>query len=200
MSPSTILSSPGFGHVTPKTNKGKVAVIIYATFGIPLAIAMYSSAADIILTLISRTVNKIEVGWMGRDRVQKMGQKRMLTSILLLIVYTAVLSYIFSSPQIGNLTTVDSVYLVFQSLSTIGYGDISYKHELDALQVTLLIATSSFGIGLTASVITSIVEVVKGVDVVKVIRKFSSTRKTWSLKKEGEEANRMELRRREMTF
>ena len=175
-------------------------MIIYATFGIPLAIAMYSSAADIILTLISRTVNKIEVGWMGRDRVQKMGQKRMLTSILLLIVYTAVLSYIFSSPQIGNLTTVDSVYLVFQSLSTIGYGDISYKHELDALQVTLLIATSSFGIGLTASVITSIVEVVKGVDVVKVIRKFSSTRKTWSLKKEGEEANRMELRRREMTF
>ncbi len=172
----------GYGYVTPKKEAGKIALMLFATLGIPLALAFYTVAGEIITTSISRLITKIEVCWLKRDHVEKLEAKKLLGSFILLTCYSAIVSKLICTAAFQDVSAVDSSYMIFQTVTTIGYGDIVTDLRRSLGQEIFLMSTGAFSLGLTASLINSIVRVVHGVNIKRVIRRISASRRSWSPK------------------
>ena len=56
---TTVLTTIGYGHSTPKTDGGKFFTIIYAGIGIPLGLVMFNSIGERFNAFTSIIVNKI---------------------------------------------------------------------------------------------------------------------------------------------
>ena len=56
---TTVLTTIGYGHSTPKTGEGRFFTIIYATIGIPLGLVMFNSIGERFNNFTSIIVNKI---------------------------------------------------------------------------------------------------------------------------------------------
>ena len=56
---TTVLTTIGYGHSTPKTDGAKCFTIIYATIGIPLGLVMFNSIGERFNNFTSIIVNKI---------------------------------------------------------------------------------------------------------------------------------------------
>eukprot|EP00794_Sanderia_malayensis_P013844 gene13844-15290_t len=171
----------GFGNVTPKTDLGKICLICYAMIGVPLAMAMYTVAGQMVIKIIAHALIRIEVNWLKRRQVRNMERKKCIISFLLLGAYTWAIAFLIYE-GFGNLSLVDCQYLIFQTLSTIGYGDVLPSGEFTISQNVILCLTGWFGIGLTATLIASLVNMIHGVNVKKILRKFSKSTRSWSLR------------------
>ena len=56
---TTVLTTIGYGHSTPKTDGGRFFTILYATIGIPLGLVMFNSIGERFNNFTSIIVNKI---------------------------------------------------------------------------------------------------------------------------------------------
>ena len=56
---TTVLTTIGYGHSTPKTDGGRFFTILYATFGIPLGLVMFNSIGERFNNFTSIIVGKI---------------------------------------------------------------------------------------------------------------------------------------------
>ena len=56
---TTVLTTIGYGHSTPKTDGGKSFTIIYASIGIPLGLVMFNSIGERLNNFSSIVINKI---------------------------------------------------------------------------------------------------------------------------------------------
>ena len=56
---TTVLTTIGYGHSTPKTDGGRSFTIIYATLGIPLGLVMFNSIGERFNNFTSIVVGKI---------------------------------------------------------------------------------------------------------------------------------------------
>uniref|UniRef100_A0A914C1W4 Two pore potassium channel protein sup-9 n=1 Tax=Acrobeloides nanus TaxID=290746 RepID=A0A914C1W4_9BILA len=91
----TLISTVGYGHVSPRTPTGKLFTIIYCIIGIPLTLALLSALALIHLASIS---------------------------LLVLILAFIIPSLLFVSIE-DDWTFLDAFYYCFISLTTIGLGE-----------------------------------------------------------------------------
>lgn len=120
---STVVTTIGYGHVTPLSKFGKIFCIFYAMVGIPLT-----------LVLITALVNRLLVptiwllGWLNFKLEQH--YQSFNIRLIHLIIMVSILSLVFLIIPAGIFSYIepewdylDSFYYCFISLTTIGLGD-----------------------------------------------------------------------------
>lgn len=113
---STFVS--GYGNLAPRTGFGKVAVVVYALFGIPITMLMLSGIGQV-LTKLSTKVNKCNF----------CSKKPLLSKVLnMVLIITLGLTMLFGIPafifnQVEKWGYLEGLYFCFVTLSTIGFGD-----------------------------------------------------------------------------
>ena len=152
--------------------------MLFATLGIPLALAVYTTAGEIIEYWIDCLITKIECKCCRRQQVNNLARKRFFVASLLVLSVMMLGAWysVFSS----ELSFIDSLYLGFQTLTTIGYGDVNYKGTIPIYSFIFIISTGAFNMGIVASLISSVGRLLQHP---KAIKKISFSRKSWSLKK-----------------
>ena len=171
--------------MTPKTEHGKIMTIIYAIVGIPVSIAMYTSASALATSSIRNSIRYVELNCFQKRHVKYLHGKTVFISFLLFLAFFFTLAYWNTLHDNGSLSLIDSSYYWFQTLTTIGYGDVYPQAEHNDLVENILRVSQMFGLGMTASFISSISRFFHEIDQNKVRKLLSFTRKSWTLSRES---------------
>lgn len=120
---STVVTTIGYGHVTPLSRTGKIFCMVYAMVGIPLTLVLLSALVE---RLLVPTVGLLQ--WLN-SRLGHLYQPfnirimHLLIMVLFLLVFFLLLpaaAFAVIEPEWDYL---DSIYYCFISLTTIGLGD-----------------------------------------------------------------------------
>ncbi|XP_072365214.1 potassium channel subfamily K member 2 isoform X2 [Scyliorhinus torazame] len=119
----TIITTIGFGKISPTTVGGKVFCIIYALLGIPLFGFLLAGVGDQLGTIFGKGISKVEdvfLEW----KISQTKIRVISTFIFILfgcLLFVAIPAIIFK--HIEGWTALESIYFVVITLTTIGFGD-----------------------------------------------------------------------------
>ncbi|XP_037936712.1 potassium channel subfamily K member 1-like isoform X2 [Teleopsis dalmanni] len=120
---STVVTTIGYGRVTPLSQTGKIFCIIYATIGIPLTLLLLSAMVERLLmpaNWLLGTLNS-KLGHLYQPfniRLLHLSIVVVIVAAIFFAIPTAIFAYL--EPAWG---TLDAFYYCFISLTTIGLGD-----------------------------------------------------------------------------
>ncbi|XP_061714156.1 potassium channel subfamily K member 1-like isoform X2 [Cydia pomonella] len=120
---STVITTIGYGHVTPLSKMGKLFCMLYAVLGIPLTLILLSALVERLLlptTALLRTLNA-ELGHLYRPFTIRLMHLSIIV-MFLVVFFLVIPAAIFASLEPGW-DYLDSFYYCFISLTTIGLGD-----------------------------------------------------------------------------
>ncbi|XP_035691696.1 potassium channel subfamily K member 16-like [Branchiostoma floridae] len=125
----TVVTTMGYGVMSPVTVGGRVFCVFYALLGIPLTAFLLSKISKALLKLSSRATKRVckaRPHW-NREKVNKGAQACLLLMGLI---------FFFALPTITVCTTEnwtywEALYYMFISLSTIGFGDYVIGNRKD---------------------------------------------------------------------
>lgn len=151
----------GYGNITPITIIGRWALILYALVGMPLALTMYSVAGKLVVQLITYLLDMFQsrVNKKPGVEVSHLQLKTLSLSVVLFLLIILIGCCVTGAPSMENLDFSSSFYFWFISLSTIGYGDITFKRDkhLESPHMMMLaVLNLLFGIGILAAIIAAI--------------------------------------------
>ncbi|CAN9507459.1 unnamed protein product [Ophioblennius macclurei] len=119
----TVITTIGFGNISPHTEGGRIFCIIYALLGIPLFGFLLAGVGDQLGTIFGKGIAKVEkmiVKW----KVSQTKIRVISTLIFILfgcLIFVAMPVAIFK--HIEGWSTLESIYFVVITLTTIGFGD-----------------------------------------------------------------------------
>ncbi|KFM79389.1 Potassium channel subfamily K member 6, partial [Stegodyphus mimosarum] len=120
---ATLLTTIGYGHLSPKTPHGKVACMAYVGFGIPLTLFVLACFVDSLMRLseaYKRTLfNKLQ-GFLEPMTIRLIHISSIMLSILVCCFIAPAM--IFQRLE-SEWTYLDALYYCFISLTTVGLGD-----------------------------------------------------------------------------
>ena len=158
----------GYGHLAPKTQGGRLFLIFFALFGIPLNLLTLQSLGEHINFGIHLLIKYFEKAALQRDAPTHEHIKCFTINVLLIALWLPLggIMYYYSEREFGW-TFLDCVYYCFVALSTIGFGDLvpnegkepdsSYERGMWIVRVMYL----GLGLSLLSSVFTSVCSAVK---------------------------------------
>ncbi|XP_059609474.1 potassium channel subfamily K member 1-like isoform X1 [Phlebotomus argentipes] len=120
---STVVTTIGYGHVTPLSETGKIFCMIYATLGIPLTLVLLSAVVDRLMIPVSSLL-----GFMNAKlgHLYQPFNIRLLHLLLIVVVigllFLVAPMFVFAYMEPGW-DLLDAFYYCFISLTTIGLGD-----------------------------------------------------------------------------
>uniref|UniRef100_A0A8C7MIT0 Potassium channel, subfamily K, member 10b n=1 Tax=Oncorhynchus kisutch TaxID=8019 RepID=A0A8C7MIT0_ONCKI len=118
----TVITTIGYGNIAPSTEGGKIFCILYALFGIPLFGFLLAGIGDQLGTIFVKSVLRVEKIYRKEISQTKI---RVTSTILFIlagcIVFVGVPAVIFK--HFEGWTTLDAIYFVVITLTTIGIGD-----------------------------------------------------------------------------
>ncbi|GAA6109283.1 potassium channel subfamily K member 10b isoform X1 [Tachysurus ichikawai] len=121
----TVITTIGYGNIAPSTEGGKIFCILYAIFGIPLFGFLLAGIGDQLGTMFVKSILKVEGIFRQRHRQISQTKIRVTSTILFIlagcIVFVAIPAVIFQ--HIEGWTTLESIYFVVITLTTVGIGD-----------------------------------------------------------------------------
>lgn len=144
-------SIAGYGTTPPITQTGRLLSVFYALFGIPLFLLVLKGGGELINKLITKAVIIVEKSFLRKEQPRNIKGKVLCVfavSMVLCIVLAAVKVYKF--PKNGNPTYIDSLYVLFMTFATVGFGDITFAGNNDGVLVALL------GLTLVSTIINAI--------------------------------------------
>uniref|UniRef100_A0A3B5KJG2 Potassium channel domain-containing protein n=1 Tax=Xiphophorus couchianus TaxID=32473 RepID=A0A3B5KJG2_9TELE len=116
----TVITTIGYGNIAPSTEGGKIFCILYAIFGIPLFGFLLAGIGDQLGTMFVKSILRVE-------KIFRISQTKIrVTSALLFIlagciVFVTIPAVIFK--HIEGWTTLEAIYFVVITLTTVGIGD-----------------------------------------------------------------------------
>ncbi|XP_061092350.1 potassium channel subfamily K member 4-like [Conger conger] len=154
----TIITTIGFGNISPKTDGGQLFCIFYALVGIPMFGILLAGVGDHLGTGLRKAVCKLETLFLKR-RVSPtlVGVISAVLSILLgCLLFIAVPTVVFK--EMEKWTLLEATYFVVITLTTVGFGDYvaGDQAEDDAVYKPLVWFWILVGLAYFASVLTMI--------------------------------------------
>ncbi|XP_022655525.1 potassium channel subfamily K member 1-like [Varroa jacobsoni] len=124
---TTLITTVGYGSVTPLTSSGRILSVLYAGFGIPLTLLLMGAIVERLLQPCRGLIHYL--GKHGRTsplerKMINLFVVGLLFSVFFLLLPAAIFTYIEPDWNI-----VDSLYYCFISLTTIGLGDLVPKGD-----------------------------------------------------------------------
>ncbi|XP_070577595.1 potassium channel, subfamily K, member 16-like [Ptychodera flava] len=119
---TTVVTTIGYGNLSPNTVLGQTVCIFYATIGIPLTYIMLASIAELYKSLYTSFSERLE-SLFGKMKYKKF-RKYFIQFLFCLILYVSLIvipTVIFWAVE--DWTVDVAHYYAFISLSTIGFGD-----------------------------------------------------------------------------
>ncbi|XP_019727089.1 potassium channel subfamily K member 2b isoform X1 [Hippocampus comes] len=119
----TVITTIGFGNTSPHTEGGRIFCIIYALMGIPLFGFLLAGVGDQLGTIFGKGIARVEkmiVKWkVSQTKI------RVISTLLFILfgclIFVALPAVIFK--HIEGWSTLESIYFVVITLTTIGFGD-----------------------------------------------------------------------------
>uniref|UniRef100_A0A8R1XV18 Potassium channel domain-containing protein n=1 Tax=Onchocerca volvulus TaxID=6282 RepID=A0A8R1XV18_ONCVO len=123
----SVYTTIGYGHLFPRTMKGRILTAVYAVIGIPLNVAFISDLGE----LIGRTV-QYALQYSQRRILNKTTEdpcieyKKFSLVVLIAIVLTAIIAIIVMKEERSRpWDYIDSLYYTFTTSTLIGLGDLT---------------------------------------------------------------------------
>uniref|UniRef100_A0A4X2KX15 Potassium two pore domain channel subfamily K member 2 n=1 Tax=Vombatus ursinus TaxID=29139 RepID=A0A4X2KX15_VOMUR len=119
----TVITTIGFGNISPRTEGGKIFCIIYALLGIPLFGFLLAGVGDQLGTIFGKGIAKVEDTFIKWNVSQT--KIRIISTIIFIlfgcVLFVALPAVIFK--HIEGWSALDAIYFVVITLTTIGFGD-----------------------------------------------------------------------------
>jgi len=170
---TTILTTIGYGNISPVTQQGRLFCIFFAIIGIPFTLSVLTDLGQILATIISKVwkqyTQKIKpllekykiiekAAW---DKEEDIGLASNIAtavgSLLVLIGFLSIGAFFFSFNE--DITFFDAFYFCFITMTTIGFGDIVPSLDKDGGTCYMVLSTVYILVGMT--VFTTIIEIVR---------------------------------------
>ncbi|XP_062262109.1 potassium channel subfamily K member 4 [Platichthys flesus] len=119
----TIITTIGFGNISPKTYGGQLFCIFYALVGIPLFGILLAGVGDHLGTWLRKAVAKIEtlfLKWRVSPTIVRV-ISAVLSILLGCVLFVAVPILVFQ--KVEGWSLLESAYFVVITLTTVGFGD-----------------------------------------------------------------------------
>uniref|UniRef100_A0A3Q3E7D2 Potassium channel subfamily K member 4 n=1 Tax=Labrus bergylta TaxID=56723 RepID=A0A3Q3E7D2_9LABR len=150
----TIITTIGFGNISPKTEGGQLFCIFYALVGIPMFGFLLAGVGDHLGTGLRKAVLKIETlfrKWKVSPTIVRV-ISAVLSILLGCLLFVAVPILVFQ--KVEQWTLLESAYFVVITLTTVGFGD--YVAGSDHWYKPLVWFWILLGLAYFASVLTMI--------------------------------------------
>ncbi|XP_052470252.1 potassium channel subfamily K member 4-like [Carassius gibelio] len=154
----TIITTIGFGNISPKTKGGQLFCIFYALVGIPMFGILLAGVGDHLGTLLRRAVAKTETLFLRKG--VKPTSVRVISAVFSIligcVVFLAVPTMVFQ--EVESWSLLEAVYFVVITLTTVGFGDYVAENRRDGtpLYKPLVWLWIVFGLAYFASILTMI--------------------------------------------
>ncbi|KAL7054612.1 hypothetical protein AAHC03_025962 [Spirometra sp. Aus1] len=127
---TTVITTIGYGHCTPKTVGGKIFCMLYALPGIPLCIVMFQSIGERMNTLVTCLLRRLKSLFKCQNKLVSQTHLILFSANIGTIVLT-VGAAVFA--QYERWHYLDAFYYCFITLTTIGFGDFVAMQREDSL-------------------------------------------------------------------
>ncbi|CAH1257622.1 KCNK3 [Branchiostoma lanceolatum] len=130
---ASVVTTIGYGHVTPQTTGGRVFLMFYALFGMPLMLAWLADINRLLgrlLHFLAGKINSVVRPELPDDKARRLP---VWVIVLLLVIYLLVGAGVLCFWE--DWTFIDSLYFTYITASTIGFGDIVPTKQLYVLVV-----------------------------------------------------------------
>lgn len=121
----TVITTIGYGNIAPSTEGGKIFCILYAIFGIPLFGFLLAGIGDQLGTIFVKSILRVEKIFRQKHKQISQTKIRVTSAILFIlagcIVFVTIPAVIFK--YIETWTTLEAIYFVVITLTTVGIGD-----------------------------------------------------------------------------
>ncbi|XP_059398636.1 potassium channel subfamily K member 4 [Carassius carassius] len=119
----TIVTTIGYGNISPKTKWGQLFCICYTLFGIPLFGFLLAAAGDHLGTSLRKAIAKVEAllwKWKVSPTIV-----RVITAVLSILLGCVLFIFvpILVFQRVENWNWLESAYFVVITLTTVGFGD-----------------------------------------------------------------------------
>jgi potassium channel subfamily K member 1 len=131
----TVLTTIGYGHVSPLSPSGKVFCILYALFGIPMTLILISACVERLLILTNKLYDSMKQTRVFANSLNVVNLQLLTYTHLAMVFFIVFIAFfiipaaIFSSVE-KDWDYLDALYYCFISLTTIGLGRL-YSILLD---------------------------------------------------------------------
>ncbi|XP_071362914.1 uncharacterized protein kcnk4a isoform X2 [Trachinotus anak] len=119
----TIITTIGFGNLSPRTWEGQLFCVCYALVGIPMFGILLAGVGDHMGTVLRRAVAKIETLFLKRK--VRPTTVRVISAVLSILIgcliFLTVPTVVFQ--KVEDWSFLESLYFVVITLTTVGFGD-----------------------------------------------------------------------------
>ncbi|XP_046704744.1 potassium channel subfamily K member 4 isoform X2 [Silurus meridionalis] len=153
----TIITTIGFGNLSPKTEGGQLFCIFYALVGIPMFGILLAGVGDHLGTMLRRAVAKLEALFPKKESHNSVRIISAVFSILIgCLIFIALPTVVFQ--KVEGWTFLEAGYFVVITLTTVGFGDYVAENRKKGIPLYKLLVWLwiVFGLAYFASILTMI--------------------------------------------
>lgn len=152
----TIITTIGFGNLSPRTTSGQLFCVCYALVGIPMFGILLAGVSDHMGTVLRQAVAKIETLFLKRKIRQT--TVRVISAVLSILIgcliFLAVPTVVFQ--EVEEWSFIQSLYFVVITLTTVGFGDFVPGGREGGMFKLLVLLWIVFGLAYFASILSMI--------------------------------------------